>query len=506
MKFSNLKLYFFVFIFLTSNIYINSFISLNFNYIDKKTGKNEPDTSNITEYFSSLFNNPIYTILKINNNEVKFHITMSRFSTYISENTLKKVDPIAADEKREKGNLYSLDYIGIPRALLTNSSFGLKINKEKSLKMYNLSFFMAKKMVNNTKEIETYCYANEPEEIGLNIFRGNKLYKVVVEIDPDEDYRSDDDDYYDYSTEETDKEDKIHKNDGFYMEEDTNLIIQLYAQKIISSPSFSIKYNKNGENGEIIIGGFPHEYDSKYKEKNFIYDSITLEQGLPVWLKKFDYIKYGNENLNGSKNIEFSLDSGFIVTSTMNEPYFNDRFFTNEKYSEYCGGKIIGNYHVKYCSEKVIKEFKKLSFSFSSLYNDELNTLEFDYNDLFVKSNKEDIYYFQIIFQSGYYNWLLGRPLFKKYQMVFEQKKKIFGFYKSLDEKENKNFPLAWVIVIILIILLICIITVSIVCYIKLFLKQRKKKANELIDDNFEYEPNSESTKNTEENQLFQNE
>ena len=504
MKFSKLKLFFFVITFLTLNIYINSFISLDFTYIDKNTGKNEPDTSNMTEYFSSLFNNPIYTTLKVNNKDVKFHLTMSRFSTYISENTLKKIDPEAADEKREKGNLYSLDFIGIPMALFTNSTFGFNLNNQKDLTSYNLSFFMAKKMSNNPKEIEDYCYASEPEEIGLNINRGNKLYKVVVDIDPDEDYREDDDDYYDYSTDET-EEDKIHKNDGLYMEESTNIITQLYSKNIIKSYAFEIKYNRNEEKGKIMIGGYPHDYDSNYKESNFIYDSISLEKGLPIWLKQFDFVKYGEENINNIKNIEFSLDSGFIVASTMNKDFFNDRFFTNEKYAAYCGEKTIGNYNVKYCREKVIKEFKKISFSFSTLYNDELNTLEFDYNDLFIKSKNEDYYYFQIVFQSGYYNWLLGRPLFKKYPMVFEQNKKIFGFYKSNNEEENKKISLAWVLVIILIILLICIITVGIVVYIKLISNKRKKKANELIDDNFEYQSKTESTRQSENNQLFQN-
>ena len=73
------------------------------------------------------------------------------------------------------------------------------------------------------------------------------------------------------------------------------------------------------------------------------------------------------------------------------------------------------------------------------MYNDELNTLEFNYEDLFVKSKNDDTYYFQIVFKSGYYNWLLGRPLFKKYHMVFEQKKKIFGFYKEDTMKKESE-------------------------------------------------------------------
>ena len=86
--------------------------------------------------------------------------------------------------------------------------------------------------------------------------------------------------------------------------------------------------------------------------------------------------------------------------------------------------------------------------------------IEFDYNDLFIQSEKnKDIYYFQIVFKGRYYNWLLGRPLFKKYPMIFDQNKKIFGFYsKTGEEKDDGEFNNAWIIVIILIIILIGII------------------------------------------------
>ena len=493
---SNLN-FFVITLFVKNFLLTNTFISLDFTYINKKTGKSIPSDSSIAEYFSSLIYNPIYTTLNINNKETKFHITMDRYSTYISEKNLKNIDPKAADEKNEKGNLCSLNYIGIPIALYTNSSFSFKVNDSKSINP-KLSFFMTKQMINDSKEIEEYCYASETEEIGLNIKKGNKLFKVAVEYDPDDDYRDYDDDYYDYGYDYDD--DKIYKNDGFYLEENTNLITQLKLQKIISSYAFFIKYNKNGENGKIIIGGLPHDYDSdNYKEKDFIYDTISLEQDLPVWQKKLDNIKYGEQILNGSKIIEFSLDSGFIVTSTHNKKVLDEIFFENPKYSKYCKEEIIQDHYVKSCEKKIIKEFQNISFGFTTIYNDNLNIIEFDYNDLFIKSEiNKDIYYFQIVFKGRYYNWLLGRPLFKKYPMIFDQNKKIFGFYlKTREEKDEEKFNKAWIIVIFLIIILIGIIGFGIVLYIKYISNKRKQKANELIDDNYDYEPSSESNKKT---------
>ena len=453
-----------------------------------------PSDSSINEYFSSFIYNPIYTTLNINNKETKFHVSMDRYSTYISEKNLKNIDPKAADEKNEKGNLCSLNYIGIPMALYTNSSFSFMVNDSKIVNS-KISFFMSKQMINDSKEIEENCYASEAEEIGLNIKKGNKLFKVAVEYNPDDDYRDYDDDYYDYDYDYD--EDKIYKNDGYYLEENTNLITQLKAQKLISSYAFFVKYNKNSENGKIIIGGLPHEYDSdNYKEKNFIYDTISLEQDLPKWQKKIDSIKYGEQTLNRSKIIEFSLDSGFIVTSTNNKKVLDEIFFENQKYEKYCKEEMVEQVYVKYCEKKVIKEFQKISFGFTTAYNDNLNLMELDYNDLFIKSEKnKNIYYFQIVFKSGYDDWLLGRPFFKKYPMIFDQNKKIFGFY--LKDKNDGNFNKAWIIVILLSIFLIGIIIFGIVFYIKYISNKRKQKANELIDDNYDYDPTFESSKKT---------
>ena len=151
------KTFLFLILYLSSKLFFtNSYISLPFSYINKKTGNSEISTSNMTEYFESLFNYGIYTKLNINKKLIDFHLTMDRYATYISEKTLKEVDSKAADEKNENGNLYSLEYIGISRAVLTNSSFSFKINNTNNFISCNLSFFMTKKMINNLKDIKKY--------------------------------------------------------------------------------------------------------------------------------------------------------------------------------------------------------------------------------------------------------------------------------------------------------------------------------------------------------------
>ena len=36
-----------------------------------------------------------------------------------------------------------------------------------------------------------------------------------------------------------------------------------------------------------------------------------------------------------------------------------------------------------------------------------------------------------------YSNWIFGKPLFKKYQMVFDQDRKTYGFYLQASNKES---------------------------------------------------------------------
>jgi hypothetical protein len=428
---------------------------------------------------------------------------MDRYTTYISEETLKEIDPEAAQKNsNDTQNLYSLEYIGISRAVFTSGLFSFNPYNNKNSISNNISFFMTKSMMNESEiNIKKNYFAYDNEEIGFNVYKGNKIKAVAVEYDPNDMYYWGGDEYYDYIIDDNHtKKKEVLRNNGYYLEEETNLISQLKKQKIISSYSFFIKYDKNEEKGEIIIGGLPHEYDPKhYSEKYYVYNTISLGQSTPKWQTTFDDIKYGNQSVKYTRTGEFSLDYGFIVTSSLNKDYFDEVFFKNPKYEDYCNEEIIDIYFVKYCDKKVIKEFQNIYFYLSPLYNEANgnNRIEFDYNDLFIKvNNNDDYYYFQIVFQSDYYNWLFGRPLFKKYPMVFNQNAKIFGFYtqttenninsEEKNEKSNSSFVS---LIIIIVILAICLILL-IIAFILYALKKRSRKAYELNDD---YDYNSAS-------------
>ena len=64
-----------------------------------------------------------------------------------------------------------------------------------------------------------------------------------------------------------------------------NIIHQFKEKKIIDSMVWTLKY-KNENEGEFIIGGYPHEYDKNYEEKNLKNVKAEMRVGAVFW----DYI------------------------------------------------------------------------------------------------------------------------------------------------------------------------------------------------------------------------
>ena len=505
-KFSNILLIYFNFQFL----FIQSYITLPFEYINKNIHNSNTELSPIASYFDSYMENSIYTTIKVNNKNIKFYLSFDRYATFISESTLNQLDirPTLSYDEEKLVKLYSLEYIGIPKTSFGSSSFIFLQNNTNSISINDLSFFISqKKLEESTTTKKTKCLSDNNEEIGLNIYKGNKVSEVIVEQDdPFEDYYPDDSDIggnpydsdYDNDNEKTNYNQKkgeryINKNNGFEIEEQSNLINQLKSHKLISSYAFTIKYDNKNERGEIIIGSLPHEYDPRhYSEKYFAYSTVSFRKESPAWRIIFDNIKYGETKFLSTNLAEFNINFGFISASITHKQIFDTNFFSRGGIAPYCKEEKINSYYIKYCEEKVIKEFKPISFDLPRPYNSHKNDkIELNYQDLFLKCpNNNNYYCFQIVF--GNSNWILGKPLFKKYNMVFDQEKKIVGFYKETGEYEyeekNENQKsrnsIPWIIILIL---LICLIGLGFAFYKKLPFIKRKKIANEL-DDEFVYE------------------
>ena len=427
--------------------------------------KNFPETNFEIEpknYFQYYMNNSIYSKIKVNDKLVIFRLTMDSFATFISDKIYEPKNIENQEIKMDKN--FTLNYINLNKVKIINDSFYFqKIeNNKQNLNIFtNYTFFQVNKYTNDSIE-------KEDAIIGLNRVKGAPY--MVIEEDSD--------------------------HWGCKFEEDTNLINQLKYRKIINASIFSIKYDNSKEEGEVIIGDFPHEYEkNNYIKQNLFYNKVLCYTCPPFnYYSRFTELFYDNQSLITTKTFQISIDHGFIEAPLSVKKHF-DSFF--EKYKDFCKEENINNIYVFYCKKDAIQNFKSINFYFTNreIYEigllNEFN-LEFNYNDLFINEEKtnNDIYYFQIIFKNNE-DWIFGKPLFKKYRVIFDQNRKMYGIYKNIDiqneedsNKGNNSINKMTIFLIIIILLGIIVIVQGFFLIKNIFIQSnRNKRANELKDE-----------------------
>ena len=117
--------------------------------------------------------------------------------------------------------------------------------------------------------------------------------------------------------------------------------------------------------------------------------------------------------------------------------------------------------------------------------------IEFSNKELFKEYSGYE--YFLVVFNSEKNDFILGKPFFRKYPIVFNLENQIgkIGFYPNqlnLYDNDNSN-NMIYFSSISYMYIGIGLINICLLLYImlKYFKNNRKKRANELFDDNFEY-------------------
>ena len=253
-----------------------------------------------------------------------------------------------------------------------------------------------------------------------------------------------------------------------------NLIYELKTNGITESMIWTLIFNNENE-GEIIIGNNPHNYNKSYKEEDLKQVKAEKRLGTAIYWdflfnKVYSNNKLIDDDVKGYLDIQFGLIKG-----SLNYKKFIEKNFLNE--TNLCKKNYAFNNSIEYyiCDLKSnIKNFPKIIFEQMELkFNFELT-----YEDVFEK--RDDKYYCKIVFEDKNNDkiFVLGQPFLKKYQIVFNADRKLMGIY--INQKFNYFNLFLWFIIIILIIIISILLILIYQKYIK---KPRKVRANELEED-----------------------
>ena len=131
---------------------------------------------------------------------------------------------------------------------------------------------------------------------------------------------------------------------------------------------------------------------------------------------------------------------------------------------------------------------------------------EFTYKDLFQEIGNSLV--FSIVMdEEDKYHWIFGRIFFKKYQFIFDVDQKTISYIKknltenngksdaqSGDGNSNTSQTIIRILQVLLIVALLLGIVIGLFFGKKLWDNKRKIRANELIDDDYDYSEKKENT------------
>ena len=300
----------------------------------------------------------------------------------------------------------------------------------------------------------------------------------------------------------------------------SKLLKQLKQNNLIDSYKITMNYSSDNE-GYFYIGNFPHEYDQyNFKEfqliSTYAIPRTSFCQFRILMEDVYSIINETKKFIISYKEVFFHLELGLIECPV---DYFN--FIKNVFFKDYLNKSIcsleymtknLNNYYMITCEDDISFDLK--SFPGINFYHSELNkTFVLDYNDLFHHENNK--YYFLIIYStfSGSY-WKLGKPFLKKYQITLDLDSKLIYFYdsfKKYNKENNDKIEDGDLYTInlkeILLITLCCFLFVFLfVVLIKGIKKSRKKRANELKDDEYDYTGSDNINTDNESNKIINNE
>ena len=244
----------------------------------------------------------------------------------------------------------------------------------------------------------------------------------------------------------------------------------------------------------------------------WFYPSYRVSTMELYWEFYMDDIYYKNVHLKSTR-IELNPLFELIVGTNNYKKNITNDFFNNYIEKGICTIKEYKGFHVIECDQA---KFKKKDINkcpgiyFSNVKASHI--FELDSEELFININNK--WYFKIVFpieDLDTERWILGRIFMRKYPVKFAPFSSMIGFYiipnegntNKEDKKDNKKGNNSKTVVYIIIIVIALIFTAVGLFLGKQIFYPRKKRANELLDDNYEYESNNKEELNNKKNKII---
>ena len=387
-----------------------------------------PDTTE-SDFYSNIAHNRIYTTLKIGtpSQEIKVQIKMLQFSLCVRNNTIYKYNTSSTYKKNgNEFSAYNADYY---RAIPSNESIIIRNDDEV---LNDIKFMLT---TNSKYDLDGI--------LGL----------------------------------------QIHENN--YLTYGHGLINQLKLKKLINNEVFFFNYDSTKDEGELIIGEYPHlldKFGDKYHKNQLETTNIHMPTFDILYNVLFRSVYWDGKEIETSAIGKINIEDGYIIGSKSYEEAVY-KFFQPHIINKKCKSQEVNVLYTTY----ICDEYENLNISsFPNLifYNSDTNyNLTITYKDLFVKKGEK--IYFMIVFDKKGYNaqWTLGSIVLRNNMIVFDMDKRLIGFYAPNNAKYKKEkLNTSLYIIFITIAGIIIIALIGFILY-KFVWKKKGKKAYELNDD-----------------------
>ena len=306
-----------------------------------------PDTTE-SDFYSNIAHNRIYTTLKIGtpSQEIKVQIKMLQFSLCVRNNTIYKYNTSSTYKKNgNEFSAYNADYY---RAIPSNESIIIRNDDEV---LNDIKFMLT---TNSKYDLDGI--------LGL----------------------------------------QIHENN--YLTYGHGLINQLKLKKLINNEVFFFNYDSTKDEGELIIGEYPHlldKFGDKYHKNQLETTNIHMPTFDILYNVLFRSVYWDGKEIETSAIGKINIEDGYIIGSKSYEKAVY-KFFQPHIINKKCKSQEVNVLYTTY----ICDEYENLNISsFPNLifYNSDTNyNLTITYKDLFVKKGEK--IYFMIVFDKKGYN------------------------------------------------------------------------------------------------------